>query len=121
MKPITKAQLKAYLVQQYPNAHDRRHSILGWLVRYLCQHDGDLADHLNDITHHGCVSGVIGALIYNRECLAFYNRFEEELWTTVFDNVKNTGGSIGQCMDGFNLTIRDEVSFKVALVWFAVG
>ena len=121
MKTITKTQLRAYLATQYPDPSARRRSLLGWLVRYLTtQSVDDMTDHLMDITRYGCVSGVIPQLIYNYECRAFYACYTAPIWETVFSHLDTTGETFGQVIQRMNVTVSDDTSFKVALVWFAV-
>jgi len=36
-------------------------------------------DFLNDLTTHGCVSGMIGKLIYYKDTNDFYDKYEDEI------------------------------------------
>lgn len=121
MKTITKTRLNRYLKQDYPNYYERKHSVMGWLVRKLCQLRGiHPRDFLHDITQHGCSSGIISELIYTQDCVAFYATFESQIWDQIMEDMDTTGQTLGQFLDAFSIPITDESSLKVALSWFAV-
>lgn len=46
---------------------------------------------LNDLQNHGCISGMVGALIYYTNTIAFYKRHEEEIDGMVKEICENTG------------------------------
>ena len=74
---------------------ERYRSLTAWLIRYLRQSQMDIPSHLQDIITHGCVSGVIPNLIYNEDCLRFYNRSQEQIWEKIFDYIDTTGENFG--------------------------
>lgn len=96
-------------------------SIESWLIRFVCkQHGCHVFDLLFDIANHGCSSGAVSELIYTRDCLKFYDRYEEKIWEKVLGFCEETGLTLGQFIDTCNSPITDEYSFKVTLCWFAV-
>lgn len=92
-----------------------------WLIRFVCKQQGcHIFDLLFDIASHGCSSGAVSELIYTRDCLTFYDRYEEKIWEMVMSFCDDTGLTLGQFIDTCNSPITDEYSFKVTLTWFAV-
>jgi hypothetical protein len=118
---ITKKALKAYLKAEFEYKHERKRSLEAWLVRYLCQESGyEPENHLIDIVTHGCVSGCVCPLIYNSDIKRFYEKYEAQIWSLVYEFMQNTGESLGQFIDSFSHKITDELSLKVWFSWFAV-
>ena len=111
-----------YLQQAYPCLDERKQSLLYWLIQYMSKKAKhvDPASQLNDIVHHGCISGCIGEVVYTRDCVAFYQHFEAQIWELVFEFRQETGQTLGQFLDGFRADFEDEDTLKVYLGWFAI-
>jgi len=118
---ISKAKLKQYLIEFYPNKFDRKKTLEAWLIRFICQDYGyEPASKLKDITHHGCSSGCVGELIYTYDCRRFYDHFEKQIWDVIEEFRDNTGQTLGQFIDSFRDAIENEDTLKTYLSWFAI-
>ncbi len=118
---ITKNSLKTYLTTNYSNKFEKNHSLENWLIRIICQRTGYTAEgQLKDIVTHGCISGCVGELIYYADCIAFYSKYEKQIWELIYNFMQNTGQSLGQFIDSFSVQIEDETNLKVYLSWFAI-
>lgn len=121
MMTLTKTQLKTVLVDLYPNANDRRHSIEAWLVRMICNETGcDVQNRLEDIARYGCISGAVAPLIYYSDCVAFYTKFSPQIWQKIETFLDGTGQSLGDFLNGFSTPLDNEITFQTSLSWFAV-
>lgn len=85
-----------------------------WVLRHLDSHQ------LREVVEHGCDSGCVGDLIYYHDVLAFYRKFESQIWETVFNYIESTGETLGQFIDSTRLSVADETTFKNFLVWFVI-
>ena len=70
-------------------------------------HD-DPATFLSDVLAHGCVSGVVGTLVYYRQTHAFYDQYYDEIEDLRLDWVAETGQPVEISGD-----------LKNYLAWFA--
>jgi hypothetical protein len=116
---ITKTQMKKYIADRFSSASDRLNSIEKWLFREVASNDySSIDDRLRDSAVQGCISGCVGSLIYNGDVLAFYQRYEAQIWETLWDYLDSVGDTLGAWIDSHK--IADEIQFKVTLSWFAV-
>lgn len=89
-------------------------SLDNWVLRHLD------SQQLREVVEHGCDSGCVGDLIYYHDVLAFYRKFESQIWETVFNYIESTGETLGQFIDSTRLCVADETTFKNFLVWFVI-
>jgi len=94
------------------------HWMVNTLLTPLSDDPDGLAHLLRDVAVFGCASGAVSELIYTEECVAFYDRFEADIWQIVTDYIHSMGLSLGEFLNSLN--IKDGVSFKVKLAWFSV-
>ena len=110
----TKKERKFYNLAESPL---ERH-VARWIDRYQ-DHGYDTAESMiNDLLTHGCISGMVGHLIYYHDTLNFYRRFHGEI-------DKMYGEAIQECGKDFTLSgwdtddplARDTTNRNI-LAWF---
>ena len=118
---ITKASLKRYIYELFPDKYDRKYSIENWLIRYICKYSDDSESFLKELSINGCSSGCINSLIYNQDCLKFYVKYESEIWEKIREYIESVDyKNFGEFVSSFNVYMEDETIFKINLAWFAV-
>jgi hypothetical protein len=118
---ITKRALKKYLKNTYQNQWERKKTLENWLVNYVCNRVGSNPELLlQDIAVNGCSSGVVSPLIYNSDCINFFQKYEANIWEIINEYTENTGQNLGDFMNSFTSPLEDEITFKVYLSWFAI-
>jgi len=96
-------------------------SVKSWVIRWVCGSVGVTpADRLSELSHHGCSSGIVSELIYTKDCIRFYDRFEASILEIVDEFLESTGETFGEFINHLNPEVFDLVSLKNALAWFAV-
>ena len=61
---------------------------------YVVEHWSSYSDKKNiftDVLYHGCISGIVGELIYYKDTTAFYQRFKQEINSLLYDVMASTG------------------------------
>ena len=79
--------------------------------------------NIDEVVQHGCVSGVVSALIYYSDTVKFYDEHEEEIWELLDDHSQNYGSdNVLQFIGGFNgaKNIGSLALFKNLLAWWSV-
>ena len=102
-------------------ADDLHKRVINDLIRYST--DGsETYSYMSDILQHGCVSGIVGRLVYYKDTVAFYEQYESDIW----DLLENTRQSLGdktilQTIAGLNgaENVGSGDQFKNLLAWFA--
>lgn len=68
------------------------------LTRYVCNyvinewHDyDDKTNIFKDVLYHGCVSGVVGQLVWYSQTIPFYKKYQDEINELLKDLMDNTG------------------------------
>jgi len=78
-------------------------------------------DYLQNVCTHGCVSGMVGNLIYYYDTLKFYSDHKEEINELLTELVKGTGLNIFELF-GDKLEVEDPLFLKTQnqnlLAWF---
>lgn len=81
----------------------------------------DLLNDMEDLQSYGCISGMIGDLIYYEDTKRFYNDYKQEINDMVANQMRNTGLSMeelfGDKYDKYDPLILD-VSNQNLLAWF---
>ncbi|NBV83994.1 hypothetical protein EBR57_07740 [bacterium] len=112
---MTKKHLRALLKKCGPN------TVQAWVIRWVCGSVGtNPIDLLTNLTHHGCISGIVSDLIHTHDCLNFYARFEADIWEIIAQFLDSTGETIGSFIDNIHPEILDLDALKTTLSWFAV-
>lgn len=54
--------------------------------------DYDDKKHIfTDVLHHGCVSGIVGELVYYVDTVAFYEKYKDEINSLLYETMSETG------------------------------
>ncbi len=75
----------------------------------------DVEVFMNDVISNGCVSGVIGTLIYYKDTNDFFDKYEDEI-EELADELDSFGGVIMSILNVHNLCSMTEL--KNYLAWF---
>ena len=118
---ITKTSLKRYISELFYDKYDRKNSIENWLIRYICQNIKEPETFLKDLSIYGCSLGSINSLIYNQDCLKFYEKYEAQIWEQIREYIEIFHyKNFGEFISSFKVYMEDETIFKINLAWFAV-
>jgi len=82
----------------------------------------NIETYFNDLLTHGCVSGMVGKLIYYSDTVKFYDRYEDEIENLLDETREEMGYSnrfdmIGSLNGAEN--VGDMTQEKNLLAWFA--
>lgn len=79
--------------------------------------------YLDDVTTHGCQSGVVTGLIYYDDTLKFYNEYQREIYHLLQETMDGCGVSNPKDLFGKNWDETDPFAQQTAnqnlLCWFA--
>ena len=78
---------------------------------------------IDEVVQHGCVSGIVSALIYYSGTVKFYDEHEDEVWDLLEDHSQNYGSdNILEFIGGFNGAkhVGSLDQFKNLLTWWSV-
>ena len=75
----------------------------------------ELKDHIKDIVHCGCISGIVSSLVYYSDTTRFFNCYRQEILTMLTDPDKNIYSEYTYLLD----QKKYSVSEKNDLSWFA--
>ncbi len=78
---------------------------------------------IQEITEHGCVSGICGDLIYYKDTVKFHDFHECEIWDMLNADMDEYGSSsILELLSNFNgaKDVGSMDQFKNLLAWYAV-
>ncbi len=100
-------------------------SITEWLNEYLDENEENgysRKNILEDITEHGCQSGIIGELIYYKDTVDFYDEYEDEIWERINNCADSQGVDAHTFISQLNgsKTVMSGDQHKNLLTWFAV-
>jgi hypothetical protein len=65
-----------------------------WLTDNTADYDGNEKKVLEDLLQNGCVSGMVGKLIYYADTCRFYNKHRKEIFALVEDFCQQTGETL---------------------------
>ena len=82
--------------------------------------DEGLITYVNDLLTHGCISGMVGDLIYYKDTVAFYDEYEEYI-EDLLDEFKENYGykSRPEAIMYLNGSAENITQEKNLLAWFA--
>jgi hypothetical protein len=89
-----------------------------WIDNYQ-DHGYDTAESmLNDLLSHGCVSGMVGHLIYYHDTLNFYRRFHAEIDSMYAEAIQEFGADFK--LNGWDTDdpLARDTTNKNILAWF---
>ena len=93
-----------------------------WVSQLAEENAGeDYTTFLEDVTQHGCVSGIIGELVYYRDTTKFYDKHEEEIWERLYNVSDNMGIPPLDVITRFRgaSQVDTGTEFKNLLAWWA--
>ena len=79
--------------------------------------------NLDDVIEHGCVSGIVGSLIYYSDTVKFYDSHQDEIWDLLEEQSQCYGyDNVLAFMASFNGAehVGDLDQFKNLLAWWSV-
>jgi len=62
----------------------------------------ELKSRLDDILEHGCISGIVGSMIYYSDTIAFFERHKEEINNRLAELIENTGLNLCELFKNFD-------------------
>jgi hypothetical protein len=91
------------------------------LLNEVSDHDNDtIKGFIEDLLNHGCVSGMVGALIYYDDSIKFYDDNEELIEDLVQEQKESLGYSKrSEFISSLNGSAEDITQEKNLLSWFA--
>ena len=66
------------------------------------QSDGNPKGWLEDVSQHGCQSGIVSGMIYYNETVAFYDAHVEDIWNKLYEDAEGAGQNIPELIASFN-------------------
>jgi len=102
------------------NERGLRSAVAQILVDNADDDDDDLISYMEDVLNHGCVSGIVGDLIYYTDTIKFFDDNEEDI-EDLIDEMKAEFGykTRPQFIDSLNGSAEDIDQEKNLLAWFA--
>jgi len=69
-----------------------------YCINDLLEHETEeeITSYINDLLQHGCVSGMVGALIYYNDTVKFYKQYNSEINELLYETLQETGLSINE-------------------------
>jgi hypothetical protein len=117
-KYVSKERLRGLLGE-----NELKDKVLNDLIEHYNDNNGkDTYLWMSDILTHGCVSGMIGDLVYYTDTTAFYEKYKEEIWDLLEDTRQSFGNkNITEVIAGLNGAddVGSDEQFKNLLAWFA--
>lgn len=68
--------------------------VSNWIDEKTNDYDGNRKSVYEDLQYGGCISGMVGELIYYSDTVAFFKKYKKEIYALVDDFCSNTGESI---------------------------
>jgi len=117
-KTVSKKKLQSLL-----GSSELKDKVINDLIEYYNDNNGkDTYIWMSDILTHGCVSGMIGDLIYYKDTCAFYDQYEEDIWDLLEETKDSFGNkTILETIAGLNgaKDVGSNEQFKNLLAWFS--
>ncbi len=83
--------------------------------------DDNLKEQAEDIANHGCVNGFSGVIYYS-ETVAKYDKYQEEIWNSLYEDADEQGINILELIATFNgaKDVGSNDQFKNLMVWYYI-
>jgi hypothetical protein len=89
---------------------------------YLSDYDGDFEHFVSQLLQHGCVSGMIGSLIYFSDTVKFYEENKSEIAALLYDTLQSYGSGNPAYVFGYKWETYDPLALEDSnqnlLAWF---
>lgn len=68
----------------------------------IVNQEEDVTSFLEDVTQYGCVSGMVGALIYYTDTLKWYKKFKTDINQLIKDETDSYGENVLTMLNGWD-------------------
>jgi len=68
----------------------------------IVNQEEDVTSFLEDVTQYGCVSGMVGALIYYTDTLKWYKKFKADINQLIKDETDSYGENVLTMLNGWD-------------------
>jgi len=96
-------------------------AVCRWLNQKTKEYDGNAESVLNDLLSHGCVSGMVGELIYYHDTVKFFKKHKAEIKQLLKDITDDCGVSpaelFGDKWDAEDVFCEEDTNRNL-LAWF---
>jgi hypothetical protein len=96
--------------------------LINYAISYLQNHFSTIKDReifIKDLLKYGCVTGMVGTLIYYTDTAKFYNKYKSEIWEFVSEYADCVGETPLEVINNFNLSKpNDATTFENNLAWY---
>lgn len=91
-----------------------------WIVRRMDDYESGAEGVLKDLFYGGCVSGMVGELVYYADTAKFYEKHKEDIWALAIEQAEEFGNSNAfDFLKGLNLPAPgDYMQVANNLAWF---
>lgn len=88
-------------------------------VQRTINQEDNIQSFLEDLSSHGCISGMVGGLVYYSDTLKFYKKHKKEIQVMVREFCDDTGSDIS-CLNGWDKEdiFAEETNNQNILAWF---
>ena len=116
---MKKRKLKEKLTEISDNDNSELRREIAFTILSMSGDGQGIESFIEDLTKHGCVSGMVGNLVYYHDTVKFHDHFEEEIWTYIYDNLQSE--NILQFLADLNGAehVASMTQFKNLLSWYA--
>jgi hypothetical protein len=89
------------------------------VVRDACSSDRPV-QYLDEVSEHGCQSGIVSGLTYYTDTCKFYEKHKDEIWGLIEEGADNDGVSMMKFITNLNggKDIGGVEQFENLLAWF---
>lgn len=80
----------------------------------------DAWTYIEQVSQHGCSSGIVSDLIYTSDTVKFYQKHKAEIWQQLYEDAENAGETVMAYIAAtrWGEQITDEDTFENNLAWF---
>ena len=108
-------------LKQLKGENNLKDEVINYIIDYH-EDDEEIINFIEDLSMHGCQSGMVSDLIYYNDTVEFYNKHKEEINNLLYNMLEYTGLSIKELF-GNKWDDKDpsviETTNKNLLAWFA--
>jgi len=87
----------------------------------IVNQEEDVTSFLEDVTQYGCISGMVGALIYYTDTLKWYKKFKTDINQLIKDETDSYGENVLTMLNGWDDTdpLILDTSNQNLLAWYS--
>lgn len=100
---------------------NNKYSLKGYVLSSLLNiPEKEIKGFIGDVLKNGCVSGIVSELIYYKDTIKFYDKYENEIEDLISQNMDNLGiDNRNDFIKSLNGSSEDMTQQKNLLSWFA--